>query len=125
MADVGINGRRIAAVGPELGEGRVVIHAESRVVTPGFVDVHTHLDAQLFWDPVATPSCFHGVTTVVLGNCGFGVAPFSTGTQEYVLKTLELVEEIPFGVTINAVPFSWNTFGEYLDSLDDLDLGVN
>jgi N-acyl-D-aspartate/D-glutamate deacylase len=125
IADVGINGRRIAAVGPELGEGRVVIHAESRVVTPGFVDVHTHLDAQLFWDPVATPSCFHGVTTVVLGNCGFGVAPFSTGTQEYVLKTLELVEEIPFGVTINAVPFSWNTFGEYLDSLDDLDLGVN
>lgn len=125
VADVAINGRQIAAIGPDLGEGRLVVDAKGKVVTPGFIDVHTHLDAQLFWDPAATPSCFHGVTTVVLGNCGFGVAPFADGSQEYVLKTLELVEEIPFGVTIDAVPFGWNTFGEYLDVLDDIHLGVN
>src|SRR5580704_18606309 len=118
QADVAIDGDRITEVGVVADRGRREIDATGRIVTPGFVDIHTHLDAQLFWDPAASPSCFHGVTTVVLGNCGFGVAPFAAGTQEYVLKTLELVEEIPFGVTIDAVPFSWNTFGEYLDALD-------
>jgi N-acyl-D-amino-acid deacylase len=125
VADVGINDRHIGAVSPNLGEARMVVDATGKVVTPGFVDVHTHLDAQLFWDPAATPSCFHGVTTAVLGNCGFGVAPFSSGSQEYLLKTLELVEEIPYGVTVDAVPFDWRTFGEYLDALDQLHLGVN
>jgi N-acyl-D-aspartate/D-glutamate deacylase len=124
-ADVAIDGGRIVAVDPNLGDGRTVLDASGCIVTPGFVDVHTHLDAQFFWDPAATPSCFHGVTTVVLGNCGFGVAPAAPGTREYVLKTLEQVEEIPYAVTEQAVPMSWTSFAEYLDALAAQEPGVN
>ncbi|MFT7473808.1 MAG: N-acyl-D-amino-acid deacylase [Verrucomicrobiales bacterium] len=101
------------------------IDAEGAWVTPGFIDPHTHLDAQLFWDPTGRPSVQHGVTTVVTGNCGFGIAPCGNGAEEYLLRCLEAVEEIPFASTTIGVPFGWSDFTSYLDALDNLDLGVN
>jgi N-acyl-D-amino-acid deacylase len=123
--DVAVSEGKIVAVGTNVGPAENTIDASGCIVSPGFIDVHTHLDAQLFWDGHAAPSCFHGVTTVVLGNCGFGVAPYAMGTEDYLLQTLEVVEEIPFAATKSAVPFTWRTFGEYLDSLERLPLGVN
>ena len=124
-ADVAVDGGVVTAVGADVGEGAQTFDATGCVVTPGFVDPHTHLDVQLFWDPAATPSCLHGVTTVVLSSCGFGVAPCPPGGKEYTLRSLEFVEEIPFVTTSAAVPFGWQTWGEYADALDALPLGVN
>jgi len=101
------------------------IDADGAWVTPGFIDPHTHLDAQLFWDPTGRPSVQHGVTTVVTGNCGFGIAPCGDGAEEYLLRCLEAVEEIPYEATRDGVPFGWSNFASYLDALDSLDLGVN
>lgn len=101
------------------------IDADGAWVTPGFIDPHTHLDAQLFWDPTGRPSVQHGVTTVVTGNCGFGIAPCANGAEEYLLRCLEAVEEIPYESTREGVPFGWSNFGSYLDALDSLELGVN
>ena len=107
------------------GSATKEIDAEGAWVTPGFIDPHTHLDAQLFWDPTGRPSVQHGVTTVVTGNCGFGIAPCGNGAEEYLLRCLEAVEEIPYESTSEGVPFGWSNFGSYLDALDGLDLGVN
>ncbi|MFN3256510.1 MAG: N-acyl-D-amino-acid deacylase family protein [Ilumatobacter sp.] len=101
------------------------IRADGCWVLPGFIDPHTHLDAQLFWDPSGQPSVLHGVTTVITGNCGFGIAPCGDGAEEYLLRCLEAVEEIPYESTRQAVPFGWSDFSSYLDALGDLDLGVN
>lgn len=101
------------------------IDANGMWVTPGFIDPHTHLDAQLFWDPTGRPSVQHGVTTVVTGNCGFGIAPCGDGAEEYLLRCLEAVEEIPYESTRDGVPFGWHSFASYLDALDGLELGVN
>ncbi len=124
-ADVAIRAGVIVAVGHDLGAAREVIDASQCVVTPGFVDPHTHLDAQLFWDSAATPSCLHGVTTVAISACGFGVAPCARGDRDYVLRSLEVVEEIPFESTAVGVPDAWNTWPEYADALAALPLGVN
>ena len=94
-AEVAIDGDRIAEVGTGLGSGRREIDASGRLVTPGFVDIHTHLDAQLFWDPAASSSCWQGVTTVVLGNCGVTFAPVRPGQEEYLAAMMESVEDIP------------------------------
>lgn len=101
------------------------IDAEGCWVTPGFIDPHTHLDAQLFWDPTGNPSVHHGVTTVITGNCGFGVAPCGDDAETFLLRCLEAVEEIPFASTVEGVPFGWHSFSSYLDALDALPLGVN
>src|SRR5688572_9502094 len=93
--DVGVRDGRIAAVG-RLGEpARRTLDAEGLLVTPGFVDVHTHYDGQVTWDTLLAPSCWHGVTTVVMGNCGVGFAPVRPGTHEYLIKLMEGVEDIP------------------------------
>ncbi|MCU4185313.1 amidohydrolase family protein [Acidiferrimicrobium sp. IK] len=116
--DVRIEGGRIAAVGPDLAvDGAQIIEADGRVVAPGFIDIHTHYDAQVFWDPALTPSCFHGVTTVVAGNCGFGLAPTRPEHRELMAHTLEKVEDMDPAALIAGVPWDFVTFPEYLASL--------
>ncbi|HEX6312302.1 MAG TPA: amidohydrolase family protein [Acidimicrobiia bacterium] len=126
-ADVGVKDGVVVEIAEQLDDrnaGRE-IDASGCIVTPGFVDPHTHLDAQLCWDPSGSPSSLHGVTTVVMGLCGFGVAPCREGGGEYLLRSLEQVEEIPFESTSLGVPFSWRTWPEFMAHLRSLPLGVN
>ena len=115
-ADVAIDGDRITEVGVVPEAGRRELDASGRLVTPGFVDVHTHLDAQLFWDPIASSSCWHGVTTVVLGNCGVTFAPVRPGQQRYLAEMMEAVEDIPAETIMTGLGWDWETYGEYLTS---------
>ncbi len=127
VADVAVEGDRIVEVG-NLGAGHSAwrtIEADGRIVTPGFIDPHTHLDAQLFWDPLASPCCWHGTTTVVVGNCSVSFAPVRRGDEERLAHTLESVEEIPAESILAGVPFDWTTYGGYLDSLAARPLGLN
>jgi N-acyl-D-aspartate/D-glutamate deacylase len=123
--DVAVDGDRIAAVGQVRGSAWRTLDAAGRLVTPGFVDAHTHLDAQLFWDPLASPCCWHGVTSVVVGNCGVGFAPVRPGDEERLARTLESVEQIPAASILAGVPFGWRGYGGYLDALAARPLGVN
>ncbi len=125
-ADVGIQGDRIVAVG-EVGEAAAEIDATGLVVTPGFIDVHTHFDAQVFWDGQLTPSPLHGVTTALGGNCGFTIAPLSNDTRDadYLMKMLARVEGMPLETLESAVPWGqWTSTPEYLDAVDGR-LGIN
>ena len=117
IADVAVRDGRIVAIGQGL-RGREVLDATGNVVAPGFIDIHTHYDAQVFFDPALTPSSFHGVTTVVAGNCGFSIAPIRDGGQEIVARTLENVEDMDFEVLLAGVPWDFNTFREYLESVE-------
>ena len=94
-ADVAIDGGRISAVGKNLGPARRTLDARGKLVTPGFVDIHTHYDGQATWDALLTPSCWHGVTTVVMGNCGVGFAPVRKGNEQFLIGLMEGVEDIP------------------------------
>ncbi len=126
IADVGIAGDRIVAVEPHLdGSATRVIDAEGRLVTPGFVDIHTHLDAQLAWDPIASSSCFHGITSVVMGNCGVTFAPCRPGDRGYLAELMESVEDIPRDAILHGLPWDWVTYGEYLASVGRMRKGVN
>jgi N-acyl-D-aspartate/D-glutamate deacylase len=126
-ADVAVHDGVIVGVGEarDLGSAREVVDADGCWVTPGFIDPHTHLDAQLCWDGTAAPSNLHGVTSVVIGLCGFGVAPAPTGGAEYLLRSLERVEEIPYDCTVLGVPFAWSTWSEYFTYVRSQPLGVN
>lgn len=117
-ADVGIRDGRIVAVGDVDRNGARVIEADGRVVAPGFVDVHTHLDAQAFWDPTLSPSPLHGVTTAIAGNCGFTIAPLSSDTGRYLMPMLARVEGMPLESLRLGVPWDWSTTSEYLDRID-------
>ena len=124
-ADVGIRDGVVAEVGAALDRGREELDATGCIVTPGFVDPHTHLDAQLCWDAAASPSTLHGVTSVVLGIRGFGIAPCHDGDGEYLLRSLEAVEEIPYASASLGVGFEWTTWGEFMQHLTGRELGVN
>ena len=117
MADVAVKDGRIEAVGAVSGAGREEIDAEGLTVTPGFVDVHTHYDGQATWDERFSPSSGHGVTTVVMGNCGVGFAPCRPEDRDTLIKVMEGVEDIPEIVMREGVPWNWESFPEYLDAL--------
>lgn len=125
QADVAIQGDRIAEIGDITDKGKVEIDATGKLVTPGFVDIHTHLDAQLAWDPIGSSSCYHGVTSVVLGNCGVTFAPCKPEDREYLAELMESVEDIPAKSIRSGLPWHWETYGEYLDALAGMDKGIN
>ncbi len=125
-ADVGIKDGRIAKVGRiSKSEATEVIDATDLIVAPGFVDLHTHYDAQLFWDPYCTISGWHGVTSVAIGNCGFGFAPAKPQDREYLMKSLSRVEAIPAACIEASLPWTWETFPEWMGVLDALPKGLN
>jgi N-acyl-D-aspartate/D-glutamate deacylase len=121
---IGIEGGRIRAIGKVDDRARETLDAAGCVVSPGFVDVHTHYDAQVFWDPAVSPSCFHGVTTIWGGHCGFSIAPLSPEAAPYLLTMLARVEGMPVNSLEAGVPWDWRSFGDYLGKLDGR-LGVN
>lgn len=127
QADIGISDGRVVTIKPwgTLSQAARRIDASGMIVTPGFVDPHTHMDAQLWWDPSGVPSVLHGVTSIAIGSCGFGVAPCRPGTEDYVLRSLESVEEIPYEATRSGVPMKWGSWLEFFEGLGTLDLGVN
>jgi len=125
VADVAIDGDRISAVGAVTGKGRREIEADGRIVTPGFVDIHSHLDAQIAWDPVLSSSCWHGVTSVVIGNCGVTFAPCKPNDRKFLAEMMESVEDIPADGILNGLPWDWVSYGEYLASLDRMPKGLN
>jgi N-acyl-D-aspartate/D-glutamate deacylase len=125
VGDLAIRAGRIAELGEVADAGSPSLDARGCWVTPGFIDPHTHLDAQLCWDASGSPSNRHGVTSVVLGLCGFGVAPCPEDGGEYLLRSLEMVEEIPYDSTRLGVPFSWRSWREFRDHLAQRPLGVN
>jgi N-acyl-D-aspartate/D-glutamate deacylase len=116
--DVGIRNGRIVAVGEVTEDARETVDAAGRIVSPGFVDVHTHYDAQVFWDPALSPSCFHGVTTVLGGFCGFSIAPLSKEAAQYLAPMLARVEGMPLETLEEAVPWNWESFGDYLGLIE-------
>jgi N-acyl-D-amino-acid deacylase len=126
VGDIGISDGRIARIG-RLGSAAAanVIDATGLVVAPGFVDLHTHYDPQLFWDPYCSISGWHGVTSVAIGNCGFGFAPARPSDREYLMRSLSRVEAIPASCIELALPWTWETFPEWLDALDRQPKGVN
>jgi len=124
-ADVGIAGSQIAEVGRITERGREEIDAEGHVVTPGFIDGHTHMDAQVLWDPLGSCSCFHGVTTVVMGNCGFTLAPARPDARDLVVRNLERAEDISRDALAAGIDWTWETFPEYLDAIDRAPKAIN
>ena len=116
--DVAIDGDTIAAVGRGLGAARREIDAEGMLVTPGWVDIHTHYDGQATWDPLLAPSSWHGVTTAVMGNCGVGFAPVRAGDHQFLIELMEGVEDIPGAALAEGIDWQWERFPEYLDALE-------
>ena len=123
--DVAVDGDKIAGTGVVTSRGTKEINADGNLITPGFVDIHTHLDAQFGWDPLGTSSCFHGVTSVVLGNCGVTFAPCKLKDREYLAELMESVEDIPRQSILEGLSWDWETYGEYLKALDSLPKGIN
>ena len=117
VGDVAISDGQIVEVGKVAGFGQKEIDAEGQLVTPGFVDIHTHFDGQVCWDKEVTPSSWHGVTTIVMGNCGVGFAPVRPGTENELIELMESVEDIPGTALHEGIPWGWESFAEYLLSL--------
>ena len=125
-ADVAVTDGVITEIADKVGDsGTREIDADGRIVTPGFVDIHTHLDAQIAWDPIQTSSCWHGITSAVLGNCGVTFAPVAPGGAEVLAEMMESVEDIPQRAILEGLPWDWSTYGEYLQWVDRTDKGIN
>ena len=124
-ADVGVRHGRIMAIGRIRERAREVIDADGQVVAPGIIDGHTHMDAQVFWDPLGTSSCWHGITTVVMGNCGFTLAPCAKADKHMVVRNLQRAEDIPPAAMEAGIDWRWTTFPEFLDCLESLPKGIN
>jgi len=124
-ADVAVDDGVITAVGDDVGAAHRTIDADGLVVTPGVVDVHTHYDGQVTWDPDVTPSSWHGVTAVVMGNCGVGFAPVRSGSEEWLVQLMEGVEDIPGTALTEGITWEWETFPEYLSALEAMGRSVD
>jgi N-acyl-D-aspartate/D-glutamate deacylase len=120
VGDIAIDGDRITRVGTVSGTGREEIDAQGRIVTPGFVDIHTHYDGQATWDAEMAPSSWHGVTTVIMGNCGVGFAPAAPNRHDWLIGLMEGVEDIPGTALAEGMKWDWETFPDYLDALERL-----
>ncbi len=125
QGDVGVKDGRVAAVGKVDDTARETIDASGLVVAPGFVDIHTHYDAQVFWDPALSPSCYHGVTSMFAGNCGFSVAPLTAEGSDYLMRMLARVEGMPLQSLRDGVPWNWTSFGSYLERVQERQPAVN
>jgi len=125
QADVGIVGDKITEIGKINARATRTIDAEGRLVTPGFVDIHSHLDAQIAWDSTCSSSCWHGVTSVVVGNCGVTFAPVRPKDHELLAKLMESVEDIPAHSIMSGLDWNWQSYGEYYDAMDRLPKGIN
>ncbi len=124
-ADLAIQGDKIAAIGRVNERAKQTIDAEGHVVSPGFVDGHTHMDAQVFWDPIGSCSCYHGVTSVVMGNCGFTLAPCKQEDADLVFRNLERAEDLSRDAMLAGIDWTWETFPQFLDSVERLPKGIN
>jgi len=124
-ADVGVRHGKIVTIGRIRERAKEVLDAEGQIVSPGFVDGHTHMDAQIFWDPLGTSSCYHGITTAVMGNCGFTLAPCAAKDKHLVVRNLQRAEDIPPAAMEAGIKWSWTTFPEFLDTLEALPKGIN
>ena len=123
--DVAIDGARIAAVGQVADRGRREIDATGLVAAPGWVDIHTHYDGQATWDPYLTPSSWHGVTTVVMGNCGVGFAPVRPDRHDWLIGLMEGVEDIPGSALTEGISWGWESYPEYLDAIGRKNFAVD
>src|ERR1700680_3504921 len=124
--DIGIKDGRIAEIGTlDAGDGASELDASGLIVAPGFIDLHTHYDAQVFWDPYCSISGWHGVTSVAIGNCGFGFAPVRPQLRERAMLTMTRLESIPYASMKAGLPWDWVTFPQFLDSLERHSKGVN
>ena len=124
-ADVAVDGGIVVEVGRVASQGRQELDADGALVTPGFVDIHTHYDGQVTWDPLLTPSCWHGVTTVVVGNCGVGFAPARPDRHDWLIGLMEGVEDIPGAALSAGIRWEWETFPEFLDALEGVPKAID
>ena len=125
FADVAIKGNKIVAIGELEESSKEVIDAKGKIVAPGFVDIHTHYDGQVTWDPYLRPSTYHGVTTVVMGNCGVGFSPCKPEERDWLISLMEGVEDIPGTALHEGINWQWESFPEYLDTLEDKPLAID
>jgi len=124
-SDIALIGDRIAAIGDDLESGKQEFDATGHIVAPGFVDIHTHYDGQATWDPEMAPSSWHGVTTVVMGNCGVGFAPAAPDRHDWLIGLMEGVEDIPGSALAEGMTWNWESFPEYLDALEQLPRAID
>ena len=125
LADVAIKGNKIIAIGDLEGSSKEIIDAKGKIVAPGFVDIHTHYDGQVTWDPYLRPSTYHGVTTVVMGNCGVGFSPCKPEERDWLISLMEGVEDIPGTALHEGINWQWESFPEYLDTLEEKPLAID
>src|SRR6516225_10483435 len=124
-ADIGIKDGRIAEIGKVTTPAQRTLDADGLIVSPGFIDGHTHMDAQVAWDPIGSCSCWHGVTTVIMGNCGFALAPCRPEEREWFARCLTAVEDIPTEAMLAGIDWTWETFPEYLATVERLPKAIN